>query len=249
MRTLVSVLVSFAAFCAPLLAAAPDYLPPKLLTGSIYDKPGGRLLFTFRRAATQTGDVVSVLREFNNPDGSLASVERVRYERGRLVRFDLDERQIGATGNARVELLPNQRQRILFQYTTRSSRANRPKQETETLREQVLINDMIPYFVVEHWDELARGDTVKFRYIVVPRLETIGFKLRRESAAELQGKKMVRLKMEPASRFIAQFVDPLVFTVEADPPHRIFQYWGRTTPKIRSGQSWNDLDALNVYNW
>jgi hypothetical protein len=249
MRILVSVLVSFAACCPPLLAAQPDYLPPKLLTGSIYDKPGGRLLFTFRRAATQTGDVVSVFREFNNPDGSLAALERVRYERGRLVRFELDERQIGATGNARVEILPDQRQRIQFQYTTRSGRADRPKQESETLREQVVINDMIPYFVVEHWDELARGETVKFRYIVVPRLETIAFKLRRESTAELQGKKFVRIKMEPTSRFIAQFLEPLVFTVETDAPHRIFQYWGRTTPKIRSGQSWNDLEALSVYNW
>ena len=247
MRILSSVLVSLAA-CGSLLAG-PDYLAPQLLTGSIYDKQGGRLLFTFRRTATQTGDVVSVLREFKNSDGSVAAVERVRYERGRLVRFDLEERQVGATGNARVELLPDQRQRIQFQYTTRSSRAGRPKQDSETPREQVLINDMIPYFVVEHWDELARGEVAKFRYIVVPRLETIGFKLRRESTAELQGKKFVRLKMEPTSRFIAQFLDPLIFTVEADSPHRIFQYWGRTTPKIRSGQSWNDLDALNVYNW
>ena len=249
MRILVSVLVSLAACCSTLFAAGPDYLAPKLLTGSIYDKPGGRLLFTFRRAATQTGDVVSVVREFNNPDGSLAAVERVRFERGRLVRFDLDERQIGATGNALVELLPDQRQRIQFQYMTRSSRSDRPKQESETLREQVLINDMIPGFVVGHWDELARGETVKFRYIVVPRLETIAFKLRRESTAEFRGKKVVRLKMQPSSRLIAQFLDPLVFTVEADPPHRIFQYWGRTTPKIRSGQSWKDLDALSVYNW
>jgi hypothetical protein len=247
MRVLLSVVVSLAA-CCPLLAG-PDYLAPKLLTGSIYDKAGGRVLFTFRRTATQTGDVVSVLREFNNPDGSLASLERVRYERGRLVRFELDERQIGATGNVGVELLPDQRQRIRFQYSTRSGRADRPKQESETLRQQVLINDMIPYFVVEHWEELVRGEVVKFRYIVVPRLETIGFKLRRESTIELQGKKMVRLRMEPTSRFIAQFVDPLAFTVEADAPHRIFQYWGRTTPKIRSGQSWNDLDALSVYNW
>ena len=98
MRILLSLVMTVAALCAPLLAAEPDYLPPKLLTGSIYDKPGGRLLFTFRRTATQTGDVVSVLREFQNPDGSLASVERVRYERGRLVRFELDERQIGASG-------------------------------------------------------------------------------------------------------------------------------------------------------
>ena len=76
MRVLLSLVITVAAFGAPLLAAEPDYLPPKLLTGSIYDKQGGRLLFTFRRTATQTGDVVSVLREFNNPDGSLAALER-----------------------------------------------------------------------------------------------------------------------------------------------------------------------------
>lgn len=248
MRILFSVIISFAACCS-LLAAEPDYLAPKLLTGSIYDKPGGRVLFTFRRTATQTGDVVSVLREFNNPDGSLAALERVRYERGRLVRFELDERQIAATGNALVELLPNQRQRIQFQYAPRSTRADRPKRENETVREQVLISDMLPGFMTDHWDELTRGGTVKFRYLVVPRLETIAFKLKRESTAELHGKKVVRIKMEPASRLIAQFLDPLVFTVEAVPPHRILQYWGRTTPKIRSGQSWKDLDALTVFNW
>jgi hypothetical protein len=248
MRILLSVIISFAACCS-VLAAERDYVSPKLLTGSIHDKPGGRVLFTFRRTATQTGDVVSALREFYNPDGSLAALERVRYERGRLVRFELDERQIGATGNALVELLPNQRQRLQFQYATRSTRADRPKRESETVREQVLINDMFPGFMTDHWDELARGETMQFRYIVVPRLETIAFKLKRESAGELRGKKVVRIKMAPSSRLIAQFLDPLVFTVEADPPHRILQYWGRTTPKIRSGKSWNDLDALTVFNW
>ena len=248
MRTLLAVVISFlVASCS--LVAGPDYLPPKLLTGSIYDKPGGRLLFTFRRTAAQTGDVVSVLREFQNPDGSIAARERVRYERGRLVRFELDERQIGATGSALVEPLPNQRQRIQFQYTTRSSRADRPKQEIETIREEVLISDMLPGFMADRWDELVRGEVVKFRYIVVPRLETIAFKLKRESTAELHGKKVVRIRMEPASRLIAQFLDPLIFTVEADPPRRILQYSGRTTPRIRSGQSWKDLEALTIFNW
>jgi hypothetical protein len=247
MRTLLAVVISLlVASCS--LVAAPDYLPPKLLTGSIYDKPGGRLLFTFRRTAAQTGDVVSVLREFQNPDGSPAAVERVRYERGRLVRLDLEERQIGARGSALVELLPNQRQRIQFQYATRSSRADRPKQKIETIREEVLI-DMLPGFMAERWDELVRGEVVKFRYIVVPRLETIAFKLKHESTAELHGKKVVRIRMEPASRLIAQFLDPLIFTIEADPPRRILQYSGRTTPRIRSGQSWKDLDALTVFNW
>jgi len=248
MRFLLSI-VALLACCSPLLAAEPDYLAPKILTGSIYDKAGGHVLFTFRRSATQTGEVVSVLREFYNPDGSVAALERVRYERGELVRFELDERQIGATGKAVVEARDNQRQRIQFQYATRSSRGEKAKQESETVRDQALISDMLPGFMTEHWEELARGDTVKFRYIVVPRLETIGFKLRRESTAELHGKKVIRIKMEPTSGLIAQFVDPVVFTVEAESPHRVLQYRGRTTPKVRAGQGWKDLDALTVFDW
>jgi hypothetical protein len=249
MRILISLVIAFAALHTALLATESSYLKPKLLTGSIYDKPGGRLLFTFRRTATQTGDVVSVLREFHNPDGSVASLERVQYERGRLVRFEVDERQTGASGRAVLESIGNQRQRIHFQYTTRSGRSEKTKQKTETISDQALISDMLPGLIAEHWDQLARGDTVRFRYIVVPRLETVTFKLKRESTAELRGKKVIRIKMEPASRLIAQFVDPLVFTIEADAPHRILQYWGRTTPQIWSGQSWKDLDALTIFNW
>jgi hypothetical protein len=247
MRILGLVLILVTAFCV--VAAEPEYLAPRLLTGSIYDKPGGRVLFTFRRTATQTGEVVSVLREFHNADGSLAAVERVRYERGRLVRFELEERQINAGGHAVVTPLGDRRHKAQFQYVTRSDSTEKRKEESETVRDQPLISDMLPGFMTEHWDELARGDVVKFSYIVVPRLETIGFKLKRESVAEWRGKKVVRIRMEPSSRLIAQFLDPLLFTVEADPPHRILQYWGRTTPKLRSGGSWKDFDALTVFDW
>ena len=249
MRVFCSIVISFTALCSPLLADGADYLAPKLLTGSIYEKQGGRLLFTFRRTATQTGAVVSVLREFQNPDGSVAAQEKVRYEGGRLAHFELDERQTGAGGHALVELLSDRRQRVQFQYTTRSNRADKRRQKSETVRDPLLISDMLPGFMAEHWDELSRGQSVKFRYIVVPRLETIGFKLRRDTTADVHGKKVVTIKMEPTSALIAQFLDPLVFTVEAEPPHRILQYWGRTTPRMGSGGSWKDLDALTVFNW
>ena len=230
---------------AAFATAASDYLEPHLLTGAIYDKPEGRLLFTFRRTATQTGDVVRVLREFLNPDGSVAARERVVYERGRLARFELDELQVGASGHAQVNALEGDRQRIGFEYRT----AGKLKQDSETPRGEVLISDMLPAFVVRHWEELSRGGAVNFRYLVVPRLETIGFQLRRESTGTFQGKQVVRLKMEPTSWLIAQVLDPLLFTVEAQAPHRIFHYRGRTTPKVRSGDSWRDLDALTVFDW
>ncbi len=246
MRIFLSVL---AWLTAALPVFAEDYLEPRLLTGAIYDKPDGRLLFTFRRSATRTGEVVSVLREFRNPDGSAAAEERVLYQRGHLMRFELSEQQVGASGSARVEEAANRRRRIDFQYTTGSGSGAKTRQNVETVREVPLINDMLPGFLVEHWDELNRGETLRFRYILVPRLETIGFKLRRESVDEFHGKKVLRVKMEPASRLIAQFLDPLLFTVEVDSPHRILQYWGRTTPKIRKGQEWQDLDGVTVFNW
>lgn len=234
-----------AVLSSPLLAAGADYLEPQLLTGSIYDQPGGRVLFTFRRTATQTGDVVRVLREFRNPDGSMAAQERVLYERGRLVRLELEESQIGASGQALIEPAQEQ-ERIEFRYTPRSGK---PKRRLETTGEEALISDMLPGFLLAHWDELERGDVLRFRYIVVPRLETIAFKLRCESTTEFHGKKVLRIRMEPASWIIAQVLDPLVFTVELNRPHRILQYWGRTTPKIRNGQNWRDLDALTVFKW
>jgi hypothetical protein len=235
-------------FCWPVLAATTDYFQPKLLTGSIYDKAGGRLLFTFRRTATQTGEVVRVLREFRSADGSLAAQERLTYERGHLTRFELDELQIGANGQALMQPQGN-RLRIDFQYTTGARDALKQKRKLETLREEPLISDTLPAFLAEHWEELDRGATVKFRYLVVPRLETIAFKLNREATSEFNGKKVVRIKMEPANWMIAQVLDPLLFTVERDPPHRILHYWGRTTPKIRTGDAWRDLDALTVFDW
>jgi len=249
MGILYLMLVSLGLFGSPLLAGQAEYLEPQRLTGSIYEKAGGRLLFTFRRTATQTGDVVSVVRDFYNPDGSLGAREKVRYERDRLARFDLEEGQTGATGHAVVELLANQRQRVQFQYTTRSGQSEKRRQKSETVREELLISDMLPGFMTRHWDELSRGEAVRFRYLVVPRLETIGFKLRRDTTAELDGRKVIRIKMEPTSALITRFVDPLVFTVEAEPPHRILQYWGRTTPKAQAGGSWKDLDALTVFDW
>ena len=243
--------------CLPLFAAAADYLEPKLLTASIYDKPEGRVMFTFRRTATQTGDVVRVIREFRNPDGSLAAQERVLYERGHLVRFELDELQIGASGYAVIEGTENQ-QRIDFRYSPASGRNARQKHDVETILEEPLTADSLGPFIVVHWDELNRGDVVRFRYLVVPRLETIAFKLTCEDRiagrdsvkpTSFKGKNVVRLKMSPASWIIAQALDPLIFTVESDAPHRVLQYFGRTTPKLGSGQSWRDLDALTVFDW
>jgi hypothetical protein len=41
----------------------------------------------------------------------------------------------------------------------------------------------------------------------------------------------------------------LFFTIENAPPYHVLQYAGRTTPKVRAGEKWEDFDALTVFDW
>jgi hypothetical protein len=64
-----------------------------------------------------------------------------------------------------------------------------------------------------------------------------------------QGKAAVIIKMSASSFIIAALVDPLFFTMEKDGEHRVLQYDGRTTPKLKDGTKWKDLDAVTVFDW
>ena len=55
--------------------------------------------------------------------------------------------------------------------------------------------------------------------------------------------------VEPTSPIISALVNPLFFTIEKASPHRVLQYVGRTTPKIKAGGKWKDLDAVTVFEW
>jgi hypothetical protein len=85
--------------------------------------------------------------------------------------------------------------------------------------------------------------------IVAPRAETIGFRVVKESETLWQGKPVVILRMEPTSPIIRALVDPLHFKIEKDSPHRVLEYSGRTTLKIKSGNKWEDLDGITVFDW
>ena len=55
--------------------------------------------------------------------------------------------------------------------------------------------------------------------------------------------------MEPTSMLIRQLVDPLFFVVERDGLHRILEYIGRTTPMVKAGNQWKELDAATIFDW
>jgi hypothetical protein len=225
------------------------YEPPQLLLGTIYAANSGqkRVLYKFKRAVTRSGDTVTAVREFTAPDGSLAARETAVYEGDNLVSYDLEELQIQARGTVKLSRGSKTEATIAFQYVSGTN----PKRNasTESLRPDTLISDMLAPFLAAHWNDLLKGKEVKCRYVAAARAETVGFKFVKHAESTVQGKPAVIIKMAPSSFLIAALVDPLFFTMEKDGAHRVLQYDGRTTPKIKDGSRWKDLDAVTVFDW
>ena len=246
-------------FCATAVVAAeptgaePElkYEEPRSLTGAIYERGPDRskLLFRFKRQATRSGSNLKVVRDYTYPDGKLAVQEMVVYQGDNLVSLTLREVQIGAEGGARIRrsTSPNSEGTIQFDYVKSPGSAR--KERSEALRNNTLIGDMIGPFLADHWAALMRGEKLRTRYIAVPRMETAGFTFVKDAATDPKNPRAVLIKMEPTSRIIAAIVDPLFFSLEKAPPHRILEYNGRTSPKLNIRGKWEDLDAITVFGW
>jgi hypothetical protein len=227
--------------------APSKYEYPTNLTAAIYAPGTQNLLFRFTRSAARSGATLTVQRDFTYPKGNLAASEHVIYQGDLLVSYDLKEAQIGAAGSARIRRSTANPARGTIEFEYRAGPDSRLKTSTEAWEPDTLIADMVEPFLTSHWQALQRGEKVKCRYIVVPRLETVGFRFVKEAKGAANRPDVAIIKMEPTSRIIAALVDPLFFTIETAPPHNILDCTGRTTPKLQVKGKWKDLDALTVF--
>ena len=221
------------------------------LSGTIYAKGSDEKspLFTFTRKASRSGSTLNVLREFAYPDGKLASRQRLVYEGNDLVSIELEELQIGAQGSAKITVGPSEPKKHVISFQYGKTTGGRSRSTQETVRGDALTDDMVGPFLTSHWDNLSKGEALKCRYISIPRGETVGFTFTKDSESQWHGQQVVVIKMAPSSMVIAALVNPLYFMVEKQGAHRVLRYTGRTTPKIKVGNKWSDLDAVTVFDW
>jgi len=233
--------------------ALSRYEQPKARTATVYEAGSNRkhVLYKYQRTATWSGTVLKVVREFSYPDGKAAAREIIVYEEDRLLSYELEELQINARGTAKVRPPAKSQPKgeIAFAYITGVNTAAKTNANTEKLAPDTIIADMMAPFLVAHWAELMKGKAVKCRFIAATRAETVGFEFMKTSESMQNGKPVVTIKMSPSSLIVAALVDPLYFVLEKNGEHRTLQYTGRTTPKLKVGNRWKDLDAETVFDW
>jgi hypothetical protein len=227
-----------------------DYAKPALFTGTVYEAGSQekKVLFTFERTATRSNSTVRVERQFVRPDGLVAATEDIVYESGRLVSLQMKEFQAKVSGAIQISPDPEDPagQKIYISYGHGLEPA---RGESRELLPDTEVDDTIYPFMLAHWEELMGGKPVKFHFVSLEWKTVFGFRLVRTGESVLNGRTVEQIKMEPTSRLIAKLVDPLCFTIEKDTPHRVIQYAGRTTPRIKKGKSWKYLDADTVFDW
>jgi len=106
-------------------------------------------------------------------------------------------------------------------------------------RDGLMVADTgFPRLLTARFDELARGETLRFRVAAVSRLEAYKFKARRIDDVVFEGRPAMRIQADMDS-MLKLFAGPLVFTYDAE-TKRLVEYRG--TSNIRNpatGEAYN----------
>src|SRR5262249_33810064 len=149
-----------------------------------------KLLYTFDREPFVDGNQVKAVRIYKDPSGKVVAREEIEYDGDHLKKMSMEQDQVKESGSFEVR-----DGRIFFSYT----KDGKTKTDNEKLEEPLLIADTMAYFIQTHWEELAKGDALKFRFPVADRLETVGFKLEKDGEGTYEGKPVDIVKMSPSS--------------------------------------------------
>ncbi|HTV63336.1 MAG TPA: hypothetical protein VMH30_12280 [Verrucomicrobiae bacterium] len=227
-----------------------DFAKPKLLTATLYaiGSDEQNVLYTFRRTATRSNNIVHVERQFIATNGSVAAVEKIVYDSGRLVSYEMQEFQAQVSGAIRIAPDPKNpaRQQLIISY---GPGLTPPPGAAESLPPNTVIDDTLYPFMLAHWDDLMRGKAVKFHFVSLDRKRTYEFRLVKTAEFVRDHQTVEQIKMEAVSFLVAEFINPIILTVEKASPHHILSYLGRTTPRVKKGKAWKYLDAETVYHW
>jgi len=248
---LAAVPAGFAADTTNAPVATPyDFASPALLAGTLYAIGSGRkeILYSFRRTATRSGSIVNVQRQFFGTNGAVAAEEDVTYDSGQLVSLQMQEFQAQVSGA--IQILPDPKVPARWKLVISYGRGLTPaKGDAQKLPPDLVIDDTLYPFMMARWDELMRGDAVKFHFVSLEHERTFEFRLVKSGESMQDGRTVEQIRMEPVSLIVSHLIDPLIFTVEKDGARRILSYTGRTTPRVKKGKAWKYLDAETVFDW
>jgi hypothetical protein len=218
------------------LPAIPAGVP--IYEGAVFTlrSPGSTPLFRYERRVADTASGLTAAHVTRDPEGDVIIVESARVTPAyALERFDASNRQLGYSGS--VVVSPDGRH---LQY--RLEQHGKVTTANEEVRDPVVSGPSLHGFILAQWDTLAAGQAVPVRMIVMTKLQTYGFEIRR--AAQADGR--TTFSITPSSLLVRLAVPPLAVVFDTT-THHVVRYEGRVPPMQTVGGKLRDLDARVDY--
>ncbi len=216
--------------------ARADYSAEIFATGS---NKQTKLFSLAVKDLAKSGDIEKFHAVYSDPAGAPAYEEVGELQGSKIVKINVTQRQ---TGESAVVEVKDGKVHFTLTKDGKTSTTN------EKLEEPFVMAGNMHRFIKDSWADLMAGKTVKMRYGVWFRQDTVGFSLKKINETGDGAAKIVTLKLDPSSFVIRQLVDPVEFDMAGD-GSRFVELRGRVSPKQKKGDAWKDLDAVMVYKY
>lgn len=206
--------------------------------GAVYDLQGrdSAPLFRYERRVVADGTGLEATHITRDRGGELAVSETARVTPDyALRRFEAVSRQLGTRGS--VEVAEAGRR---LDYRLEQGGAARTR--SERIDQPVVSGPSLHGFLLQHWDRLAAGETLRVRMIVLAKLRTYGFEIRH--AGSRAG--VTSFELVPGHWLLRLVLAPLVVAFDTATRH-VVRYQGRVPPLRCSGRRLVPLDARVDY--
>lgn len=201
--------------------------------------------FLFRGTEKEAGGRLTATTTYSDLSGKALASEESEIASGRLLRYSYKQLQVSEHGEAEVR-----DGKLWMSFTDETG----TRKGSESDDPRLIVSSMIGPLLRKNWEALMSGDTLHTRYLVVERLETIGFKFFKDGERVFRGRPVVDILMKPSSIFIAMLVKPARLTMLKESPHWLVETEGRTPIRVpkqkppRKRGDWMAIDARVEYD-
>lgn len=107
-----------------------------------------------------------------------------------------------------------------------------------TIDGDYVIDGGLTFYFQQNWQKLLKGERLEFYFVTPNRLDYYSFRVYKKDIHEINGRKGMRLILEPASFILRQFVDPILITYELE-SKEILLYEGISNVYDENGNIYN----------
>jgi hypothetical protein len=210
---------------------------------AIGDEGGSPLFIQKTKLVTDADGVTRVSTTIEDSKGKLAMTEKCSFKGHTLIFDELEQLQTGEAYT--MEVVKDEVVFKLFKIVD-GKRVPDGDPRKEDMTDNFITGPLSEPYLRDNWAELMSGDTVRVRFGVAERGDSVGFKFYRNKDTDTKDGKAVGLKMRPAG-FLGLFFKPIDLLLDNE-TKLLKRYEGRTPLKRKDGTKWEPLDAVILYD-